>query len=405
MRLYLRLAWRNLWRNRRRSVISIAAVVFAVITAVSMRSLQLGFYARAIANVVSVYTGYLQIHATGYQDKQSLDLSFVHPDSLSGVVEIVPGVTFSAPRLEAFALLSSGATTDATQIVGIDPARENRLTSLKDKIVAGRYLTPDDDGILLAEGLATHLGLAVGDTVVVLGSGYHGITAAGRFPIAGTLHFPTPELNAGIAYIALPRAQWLFGAADRATSLVVMLSGPRALTAVASRLQGGLGSAFEVVTWETMLPDMVQYIDLDNASGEVMLLLVYTIVGFGLLGTVLMMTVERTREFGMLLAVGMSRGRLSLMVVLESVLLSFAGAMSGMLISIPLLVYFHHHPLHMTGQAATALLNYGFEPIFPFSLDPAIFIWQTVTVLAIALATAAYPLVRVSRLNVVEARR
>lgn len=168
-----------------------SSVLFAVLIAVSMRSMQLGFYARSIDNVVSFYTGYLQVHAPGYQDKQSLEESFTHPDSVAALVQTVHGVTFSAPRLESFALLSAGQVTDGAQVIGIDPAKENQLTGLKKKLTQGRYLKADDQGILLGAGLAQHLQLSVGDTVVVLGSGYHGISAAGRYTIVGLVTFPT----------------------------------------------------------------------------------------------------------------------------------------------------------------------------------------------------------------------
>jgi putative ABC transport system permease protein len=403
--VYLTLAWRNIWRNRRRSIISILSVVFAVLVAMVMRSMQLGFYARAIDNIVSYYTGYLQVHDPGYQEKGSLDYSFDRADSVAKIVEATRHVTITTPRLESFALVSAGDVTDGARIVGIDPERENRLTGLAKKLTAGRYLGPRDEGILLAGGLAGHLGMGVGDTVVVLGSGYHGVQAAGRYRVTGIVTFPSPELNSGMAYLALPEAQRLFGAEGRVTSLAVMITGQRYLKAVESGLRDRLGESYEIIPWETMLPGMVQYIQLDNAGGILMLLLVYVVVGFGILGTVLMMTMERTKEFGVLIAVGMGRRMLGLVVLLESVVLSLNGAVVGMLLSVPVLIYLRAHPIHLTGAAAEGMRSYGFEPIFPFSMAPSIFFWQTVTVLVIAIAAATYPLFRIAKLRVVDAMR
>ncbi len=405
MGFYLTLAWRNIWRNRRRSLISIASVVFAVVIAVSMRSMQLGFYARTIDNVVSFETGYLQVHAPGYQEKQTLEQSFGSPDSVAAVVATVPHVTRVAPRLDAFALVSSGAVTDGVRITGIAPGAEAALSGLDKRVAAGRYLAADDPGILLGTDLATHLGLAVGDTVAVLGSGYHGLSAAGRYRVTGLVAFPTPELNARLAYLALPAAQELFGAPDRVTALAVMIDGPRRLDGVRDAVAAALGPRYEVVTWETMMPEMVQYIAMDNASGIIMLLLVYVVVGFGVLGTVLMMTVERTREFGVLVALGMRKRVLAALVWLESMILALLGAVAGMALGAPLLLYLRAHPIHLTGRGAEALARWGFEPILPFSLAPRIFVWQTVTVLAIAAVAVLYPLLRIRRLRVVEAMR
>jgi ABC-type lipoprotein release transport system permease subunit len=405
MNQYLTLAWRNIWRNKRRSIISMSSVLFAVVIALAMRSMQLGFYSRTIDNVVSFYTGYIQVHERGFQEKQSLEYSFTQPDSVAAIVDRIPHVTFSAPRLESFALLSSGNVTDGVQVIGIDSEKEDRLTALRAKVVQGRYLTAGDTGILLGSELATHLGLSVGDTVVALGSGYHSISAAGRFEIVGTVTFPTPELNSSMAYLALSEAQWFYGAPDRVTSLAVMLQGQRWLPSVEERLATLLNSTYEVVSWETMMPEMVQYIELDNASGVIMLLLIYVVIGFGILGTVLMMTMERMREFGVLVAVGMKKQLLRGIVLLESVILALQGALAGIALGAPLLVYLKAHPIELRGSWATAMVSYGFEPILPFSLQPSIFLWQTVTVLSIAIIAAIFPLYRISKLDPVTAIR
>ncbi len=403
MILYLALAWRSIWRNKRRSLISMSSVLFAAVIAMAMRSMQLGFYARSIDNIVSFYTGYLQIHADGFWEKQNLDHSMGAPDSVAAIIGRVPHVTCTTPRLESFALVSAGNVTDGAQVIGIDPQMENRLTGLEKKLSAGRYLGDDDTGILLAAGLANHLGLGVGDTVIVLGSGYHGVSAAGRFEILGTVEYPTPELNSGMCYLALREAQEFFGAPGRATSLAVMLDGPKYLDRVKSALAQKLDSRYEVISWKTMMPDLVEYIQVDNASGIIMLLLIYVVVGFGILGTVLMMTMERTREFGVMIAVGMRRGVIRAMILLESVILTLVGAVAGMVLSVPLLAWLRAHPIELGGQMADAIRSYGFQPILPFSLAPSIFFWQTVTVVAIALVAALYPILRVSRLDPVRA--
>jgi putative ABC transport system permease protein len=405
MNLYATIAWRNLWRNKRRSLISISSVVFAVVIALATRSMQLGFYGHTIENIVSLYTGYLQVHARGFYEKQSLDHSFTEVDSVAARVERTPHVTRTAPRLESFALLSSGNLTDGVQITGIDPEREDSLTGLRRRLTRGRYLRPDDRGILLGSELAEHLGLSVGDTVVAIGSGYHGVSAAGRFPVAGILSFPTPELNATIGYLALPAAQWFYGAPDRVTSLAVMIDNPDALPEVEQKLRSTLRTGLEVITWETMMPEMVQYIEFDNASGIIMLLLVYVVIAFGILGTVLMMTMERTREFGVLVAVGMKKRLLGGIVLFESVILALQGALAGILLAVPLLVYLAGHPIVLHGASAEAIARYGFEPILPFSLHPSIFLWQTVAVIAIAVAAAILPLHRIHALDPVTAMR
>ncbi len=397
------LVWRNIWRNRRRSMISIASVVFAVVLALCMRSMQLGFYAQAVSNVVSFQTGYAQVHASGFDADRSVDRSFAAGDSLAAMIAGTDGVTNTAPRLEVFALVAGDRLTDGAMIIGIDPAAEDRLTGLARRVTEGEYLAADDKGILLPAGLADHLSASVGDTVVVLGQGYHGLTAAGIFEIRGIVEFPTPDLNAGLGFMTLTSARDLTGAYGRLTTLALMISDQNALDEIAQSLRTELGDSFEVLTWKQMMPELVQFIQTDNASGMIMLMIVYLVIAFGILGTTLMMTMERTHEFGVLIAVGMKRSWLRWMLIMESIVLSFFGAVVGALAAVPIIAHFHAHPLQMSGSAAEATVAFGFEPIMPFLLEPGIFVNQSLVILAIALAASLYPVIRIAHLDPVTA--
>lgn len=400
MGMYLVLAWRNLWRNRRRSLISISSILFAVILALVTRSMQLGTYRMMIDNAVSFQTGYLQVHDEGYWDRKSINRSFLWSDSLEERIASIPRITGFSPRLELFALLSAGHATNGAFIQGIAPERE--ITRPEEKLVEGEFLRSGDRGIVLAEGLARQLGAGVGDTVVILGQGYHGVTAAGKHPVRGIVEFVEPELNRRQAYLTLPSAQQLTLANDRITSLAIMIEQQEDLLPVKRALEQTLSNEYEVMTWEQMMPEMVQSIEADNASGIIILFIIYVVIGFGILGTILMMTMERLREFSMMIAVGMKRGRLRLIVLVESLLLTFSGVAAGTALGIPLLMYLKRHPWQLEGALRDAMLNYGFEPVIPFSTDPAIFLWQAVTVLIIALVVSLYPLWRITRMDPVD---
>ncbi|MFH1011169.1 MAG: ABC transporter permease [bacterium] len=405
MGLYLKLAWRNIWRNKKRSLISISSILLAVVIALVTRSMQLGFYRHSINNVVSFYTGYVQIQAPGYFENQSIDRSYEIADSLFEILQRVPHITIAAPRLESFALASCGEVTDGVMVIGTDPIRESRLTGLEKRLKKGRYLRANDDGVLLAQGLADHLDVGVGDTIVLLGQGYHAVTAAGKYAVIGIVEFPTLEMNTRMIFLPLRLAQDFFAAENRITSTAVMIDKEPELSAVVARLKSELGEKFDVLSWQDMLPELVQYVQSDNASGIIMLAILYMVIGFGILGTILMMTLERTREFGMLMAVGMRRGVLRGIVITESILLSFVGAFAGMLAGIPVIFYLYRHPISLGGEWADAVRRMGFDPILPFATDASIFLWQGLSVLIIALVASLYPVVRVSRLHPVSALR
>ncbi len=206
------MAWRNLWRNRRRTLITVASIFFGVLFATLMSSMQEGSYSNMINNVVKFYSGYIQIHDKNYWENKTLYNSFVATDTLYNKIKSVPEITFVTPRLESFALVSVGDLTQPAMIVGVDPENENRVTNLSKWISEGRFLHEKDNGILLAEGLAQNLNVGVNDTLALLSQGYYGNTVADKFVIRGLLHFPSPELNKQFAYLEINRAQEFFSA-------------------------------------------------------------------------------------------------------------------------------------------------------------------------------------------------
>ncbi len=183
MQQYFKLAWRNLWRNRRRTLITLASVLMAVVLAIGIRSFQKGVYGNMIGNAVRFSTGYIQVHAKGYWEDQSINNSFEPGSELKTALNKDQNISLTVPRLESFALASSGPHTKGVEVIGIDPAKEEAMNNLKGKIIAGKYFRENvsGQGILIGDGMAHYLQLNLGDTLVLLGQGYHGSTAAGQY--------------------------------------------------------------------------------------------------------------------------------------------------------------------------------------------------------------------------------
>ena len=403
MKEYFKIAWRNLWRNRRRTLITVASVLFAVLLALFMRSMQLGSYDMMIESAVKSSTGYIQIHKDGYWEDKTIDNTFETSRKLEQEVAGNPNVTRAIPRLESFALVSSGKQTKGVAVIGTRPEDEDYATGLHDHLVKGEVLQKKDSGVLIPQGLATYLKVDINDTIVLLGQGYHGVTAAGAYPVRGILEFVQPEQNNSMIYLALPTAQQLYAAPGRITSLSIMLQDPDKLEQTREELSRIDPENLEYMTWQEMLTDLLQAIRADNISGLFMLGILYLVVGFGILGTVLMTTLERKKEFGIMVAVGMHRYKLSLIVMIETVMISIIGVLAGSALALPLLAYFHHNPIPLSGEAAQAVLEYNMEPVMPFLLEPGFFVSQSLVVLSITFVTMLYPLSVISRFHVVKA--
>ena len=402
----IKIAWRNLWRNKRRTLITSSSVFFAIFLALLMRAFQLGSYDLMVVNIVHAYSGYFQVHATGYWDDKIINNTFEYTPEIITRINEIPEITSYAPRLESFALGSYGTQTKGVMVNGVIPAEEDKLTGLHKKMVEGEYLTSDDDGALISQKLSQYLKIGIGDTLVLIGQGYHGVSAAGVYPVRGIVHFPSPELDGRMIFLSLPASQALFSAENMLTSLAFNLDDTKNYKRVAQHLKQELDpELYEVMTWEEMMPDVVQQIQSDNASGLIMLAILYMIVGFGIFGTTLMMFSERIREFGMMIAIGMQKFKLIRIVVTELFFIGLLCVVAGIVAAIPLLYYFFLNPIPLTGELAEASINMGFEPIMPVAWEPSYFIAQAMTVCIILLVVMLLPVVKISRLTPINALR
>ncbi|MBY0481484.1 MAG: ABC transporter permease [Chitinophagaceae bacterium] len=394
-----KMAWKNIWRNRNRTAITMSAIFFAVILSILTSSLKDGVFNNLVKNVVGFYTGYVQIHKQGYWDEQVLDNCMeASPKSINQILGH-SNVASIASRLESFGLISSGDLTKGVMVVGIEPEKENLITSLKNRLVSGGYLLNEDRSVLLAKGLADQLRLKVNDTIVLIGQGYHGSTAAGKYRVKGIVQFGSPDLNDKILYMPLTTAQDFFSAYNMITSYTILLHNINDLSSTASEIRASLGREYEVMTWADLLPNIKQHIASDSNSMKFIQGILYMLVCFGILSTLLMMMIERKYEMGMLVAIGMKKLQLIFLLVMESLLTVLAGCFLGIMASIPLVYYLNKNPLKMGGETARAYERFGFEAIFPASTDPGNFFNQGLIVIAFGLAMSLYPIYKVIRMN------
>jgi ABC-type lipoprotein release transport system permease subunit len=397
--MYISLSWRNIWRNKKRTIIVASSVFFAVILAAVMRSAQLGSYSYMIDSSAKLFTGYLQIQGEDYWEKRSLDESIVIDKTTFDQITEIPSVTQLTPRLEAFALISHKSTTKVSQVIGIDPILEDKITEVKKKLKKGEFLTRDSRGLLIGSGLASMLKSDVGDSLIIYGQGYHGQIAAAIVPIRGIVKLPFKAMDNAMIFLPLQLAQEIFSCDNRITSLPILVDNIHHLAEVNEAVNDLLTEGQKSMLWNEMLPDLEQSIEVDNVSGIIMLAILYIVIAFGVFGTIMMMVSERAKEFAILISVGMRRRRLLFILAIETLMVSFVGVVVGILGSIPIIFYLVHNPINLTGEMADLYDQLSIEPILNFSAEPSIFISQALVVLVIALVTIIYPLLFVRRLE------
>jgi len=292
-------------------------------------------------------------------------------------------------------------------VVGVDPQGEKAITQLHAKVISGDYFELDDHRpvALLSEGLAKRLKLQVHDTIILISQGYHGAMAAGKYRVIGLVRFGSPELNEQLLYLPLSVAQEFFSAEYLVTSKVLSIRSDKKLERIAQEVQQAIGEGYEVMTWKEMMPEVDQHIKTDKGSMYIISGILYLLIGFGIFGTLLMLMAERKYELGMLIAIGMKKQKLVVVLLMESVLNVVVGCLAGMLGSVPVVWYLYVHPIRFGGELADVYSRFGFEPVFPASTDVWIFITQGIIVLIMGFVLSLYPMITIWRLDAVTAMK
>lgn len=428
MKTTIIIAWRNIWRNRRRSLITMGAIFMAVFLSVFMRSMQKGSYELMIQAGIN-QVGDIQIHKPGYWENQNINNAMILSDALETDLLKIENIKDINPQFTNFGLASSGEQTKAAMIMGAIPQKIDLHTGLAKKLIWGEYLTTGEPGILVAENLAVFLKIArissdttfdahgemkikkratlVQDSLVILSSGYQGMSAYGLFPVCGIVSLPTPQENSSLIFMPLDQAQLLFSPfmPNLVTAVSIDVKNKNLTAETAQQINNRFNDEYEVMTWDQMLTEIVQSIEMDNAGGVLMMSLLYIVVGFGLLGTLIMITIERRREMAVMIAVGMQRTKLILMMIAETIVLGITGVFVGELLSFPFVLYLNRNPIPLKGELAQMMETYNLEPIIPFSIDPSIFINQGIIVFIISILVAVYPIWNILKIKPIDSRK
>lgn len=397
MKLLLKLAWRNIWRNKRRSIITILAVFFAALLSIGMRGLQLGTYAVNIDNAVSLWSGYGQVQRPGYRDNPSLRKSFQLNKDLIKIIQSDVEITGYAPRIYADGLVSFKENSYGTALFGLVPQYEKKVTVILNKMQQGRFFQSDTSAeVVLGFKLLKNLRASIGDTIVILSQGYDGILGNLKFRIVGSIKTGSPDLDAMAVFMGLSKLQELLAMEGRISVLALSIKHLDAIPGAISRLNTALqGRDLVALSWDEVLPELKQLIELDNVSGILTLAILVVVVAFGILNTVLMSVTERFREFGVILAIGMPQKKLVIIVLLETAFITFIGLLLGNIAAAGVNYYFVEHPIVFGGQLAELYAEYGFLPRMESSLRFNIFFNSTIAIFIVAILSGVYPLIKV----------
>ncbi len=403
MEITLRLAWRNLWRQPRRTWLTIGAMVFSNVLLVFMISLQFSVYDLMINNSLRAFSGHMQVQAPGYIDDGSMRQTVAEIVPLANRLRSELPEADIAARATGFVLASSEQRSYGIAVYGVEPAFEPDSSSIPGLVTEGRFVEKGDE-VVIGTVLARNLRVSVGDELTMLGSGRDGSFAAAVLTIVGIFDSGIPDLDRSIAEIPLATFDEIFYMRGGGHHIVVNAPSIDAAPDYQQRVKAMLPDDLELHDWTALQPGLKQAITADLSSSFFIYGVLVILVAFSVLNTGLMSVLERTREFGILMALGIAPGRLGRLVLLETALMGFIGILLGALLGGLVTGY-----LGVTGFVMPGMEEMAVRFNLPARLYPGISVATLFAgpfiVFLVSIVATLYPALRLNRLQPVEAMR
>jgi ABC-type lipoprotein release transport system permease subunit len=331
MILFLRLAWRNIWRHKRRTLIVVLSIGLTLALMMLYDGMIAGFEDAIYGNAIRVLGGNLQIHAAGYSDQEVENpvLPLADDQAVVALMEKQPNVVAASRRIVTGGMTSNRGGAFAIAIIGVEPEREGKISLIAQNVSAGRYLQPEDqDMIFIGKGLADEMEIGVGDRVTLVGGGLHEQLRRRTMTVVGIYDLGMADVEKQSLYVSLTEAQEIFDLPDQSTEVMVTLKQVGDEKAVMDAVRPQL-NGYEISSWQTNFPELESALSTKSGAMNVFGVIILVISGIGILNLLLMAVYERTREIGVMGALGMKPGQISLLFVLEGAMMGLVGLAVG----------------------------------------------------------------------------
>lgn len=408
--LMMRIAWRNLWRNGRRTVLTLVSIAFGLLLAILMTALQDRNWADMIDLAARLGGGHVTMEHPELRDAPTLDKTVRATEALAALARGEPEVTRVVVRIVGQTLLSTASSSRGAGFVGIDPSMEDSTTlAIIDAFSEGTlFASADDDGIVLGSRLADNLGVTLGKKVVYNMTDKHGDIIAGLARVSGIVHTGAPGVDGGLALLPLGTLRDALGYdADEATQVAVFIDDQRRSDDVAARLRPSLDGV-AALAWHEGQPELAGFIAMKVGGANFMKILIAVLIAAGIFNTLFVSVTERMREFGIMLAIGYSPGEIHLLVMLESLWLGLVGLAVGALITVGPYLYLNAHGIDMSamvGDGGTEVAGVAVSSIMRVEIFPINAVFIAVAALTATLAAGIYPAWKAGRIAPVETIR
>jgi ABC-type lipoprotein release transport system permease subunit len=405
MTLFLRLAWRNVWRQRRRTFLIAIGMGVTMAMLVLYDGVVAGFEQAIYGNAIQLLGGNVQVHAPGYNQKLARKplLPLDDPDAVVRAAESEPEVLAASKRIITGGLVTNREGAFAVSIIGVETDKETRISPVADNISRGRYLQQDDsDMIVIGQGLATAMEIEVGDRITMVGNSKNKQTRQRTMTVVGIYDVGVPTVEKTTIYLSLNEAQQLFGLDGQVTEVVVALrqigQEPGVMNAIHSAAPG-----YEVESWETSIPDLKQTLEMKTSVMSVFGVFMLGIVAIGILNLLMMAVFERTREIGVIGALGLKPRQITVIFLLEGILIGLMGAVIGAALGTIVNALLGYYGIDYSAFANLTEYTALISGRIYSQLVPLKVFQHAVTVAIIAALAALYPAIQASEREPAEA--
>jgi putative ABC transport system permease protein len=406
MGMTIKLAWRNIWRNKRRSGVILTAIVVGLLGMVFMIAIMDGMSADMVEVAIENGVGHVQIHRDGFLEKMSINLNIRNPGYVINRIEDIPNLKAYAERVKVRGLVSSAESSSGVLIWGVDHEREPKLNSIKKYKEEGEFLTGGKGEVYIGKSLAEKLKVGIDDKIVLRGQGLAAEIVSAAFRVKGIFVSTSPEYDKYNVYINLADAQALFDMNGRVSEIALMADSLDNVESLAYDVNKRIGiQGLKASTWKEIIPLIVQMVELFTAFNYIVFVIVVIAMAFGIINTILMSVLERTREIGILMAIGTKPIKVFSMVMWEGFFLGLMGLFFGWIITIILYAILLKTGIDFSIWADSLKYIGGIgTTIYPIIKAYNVF-WSSVSVFIAAVLSALYPAIKIMRLTPVKAFR
>ncbi len=399
------IAWRNVWRNKLRSLVIIIAITIGLIGGIMYYAIMNGMVEQRVNSAIDNEISNIQIHHPGFLLNEEIQYTIDQPQNLIAEIEKIEGVKAASSRIKASAMISTAETGTGVMINGIEPEKEKLVTGLSDKMLDGNYITDKDRiPILVGDKLAKKLNAKIGSKVVITIANTDGIITYGAFRIVGIYNTDNDMYDELYVFVRQNDLCQLIGfEPEKSSEIAIRLSENITTDQIAdvirAKYSDQIGSGIlSVRTWKQIEPTLFAMIDMLDLFLYFFLVIILAALAFGIVNTMLMVVMERIKEIGMLMAIGLNKKRIFSMIMLETVFLSIVGGIVGIIISIALVQYYSTKGIDLT-MFSEGLNAIGYSSVLYFSADTKFYIITTLMVIFTAVISSIYPARKALKLN------